>query len=97
MQQAGEEPQRVLSMNINTWIIFVGMNIVFTYFDFHIGPLHVVYANMPGLFMSFCFIIVTCLAYFTVADISRDFDPKGEMERQLVYGTNSITWNLVGG
>ena len=54
-----------------------GMNIVFSYFDFQVGPVHVVYANMPGLFMAFSFSLVALLSYFTVADISKEFDLKG--------------------
>ena len=63
-----------------------GMNIIFKFFDFYIGPVHMVYANMPGLFMSVCFILISILAYCMVYDISREYDLKATNEQSMFYG-----------
>lgn len=60
-----------------------GMNIVFKMFDFYIGPVHIVYANLPGLFMAICFSIIMVFTYFMVSDVSRDFDYKQRNEMVL--------------
>ena len=64
------------------FIIGPGMNIFFKLSDFHIGPVYMMNANLPGLFMAVCFIVIVFLVFFMVAYVSKEFDLKSN-ERRL--------------
>ena len=58
------------------FIMGPGVNFMFTTVDFTIGYWHVTYVNVPGLYMAALFIITEIVVYFTISDLSREFDLK---------------------
>ena len=70
-----------------------GATIFFKLFDFYIGNLHVVYANMASLCTTVIFIILWVCTYFMVSDLSREYDLKDsnrklylKKAKEKVYG-----------
>ena len=62
------------------FIMGPGVNFMFTTVDFWIGAWHVTYVNVPGLYMAVAFSFTQVFTYFTVSDISREYDLKSELE-----------------
>ena len=60
------------------FIVGPGINFAFTNVDFQIGMWQVTYVNVPGVYMAVFFIITQTIVYFTVSDLSREFDLKAE-------------------
>ena len=52
------------------------LNFAFLNVDFHIGSWHLTYVNSPAVFLGLIFLVVDVLIFFTVSDLSKEFDLK---------------------
>lgn len=60
------------------FIVGPGVNFAFTSVDFQLGDWQVTYVNVPGVYMAVLFIITQIIVYFTVSDLSREYDLKAD-------------------
>ena len=74
------------------FIVGPGINIAFEKADFWIGTWHIIYENMPGIYMAVFFLCLQLITCLFVHDLSKEYDFKEEQNCNLISQENKVTF-----